>query len=262
MNTINRRNFLRQLGVSAATVPFVVGLDSLYAKADVPGVPKKRFIFMYSPNGNLYYNWRLRVQGADVDISNGTALAAPNLIMHPLQANASKLLVLDRLSWIGARPIYNSGAGSVDGMDHPGGHQKGMGSLLTGRTLIGGAGTTGNAGLANGISVDHALATQVFAGKVKFPSLEIGVQVNENLTDREGDKRVSYDGPAKPRTPNNDPFQLFTTVFGSPTGDSKATPMRAFMDKSVLDAAIADFTRLQPKLSTADRQLLQQHADS
>ena len=37
MNAINRRNFLRQLGVSAATVPFVVGLDSLYARAAVPG---------------------------------------------------------------------------------------------------------------------------------------------------------------------------------------------------------------------------------
>ena len=65
--TINRRNFLRTLGVSAATVPFVVGLDSLYAKAAVAGVPKKRFVFMYSPNGNLYYNWRLRVQGPDVE---------------------------------------------------------------------------------------------------------------------------------------------------------------------------------------------------
>jgi len=260
--TINRRNFLRTLGVSAATVPFVVGLDSLYAKAAVTGVPKKRFVFMYSPNGNLYYNWRLRVQGPDVDISDGKALAAPNLIMHPLQANASKLLVLDRLSWIAARSIYQDAKGSLDGLDHPGGHQKGMGSLLTGRTLTGGVGNGGNAGLANGISVDQAIATQVFAGKAKFPSIEVGVQVNENLTDRYDDKRVSYDGPAKPRTPANDPFELFKNTFGSPTGDSKAGAMRAFMDKSVLDAAVADFNRLQPKLSTADRQLLQQHADS
>src|SRR6516225_6822587 len=142
MNRFNRRNFLRQLGVSAATVPFVVGLDSLYAKADVPAASKKRFIFMYSPNGNLYYSWRLRVQGPDVDISDGKALAAPNLLLKPLQPNASKLLVLDRLSWISARAMYNTGAGAADGKDHPGGHQKGMGSLLTGRQLIGGASTT------------------------------------------------------------------------------------------------------------------------
>jgi hypothetical protein len=262
MNNITRRNFLRQLGVSAATVPFVVGLDSLYAKADVAGVPKKRFIFMYSPNGNLYYSWRLRLQGPDVDISDGKAFASPNLIMHPLAANASKLLVLDRLSWIGARGIYQDAKDSKDGLDHPGGHQKGMGSLLTGTTLVGGAATTGNAGLASGISVDQVLATQVFAGKVKFPSLEVGVQVNEQLTDRYVDKRLSYDGSAKPRTPANDPFALFHDVFGSGSGDSKSNSMRAFMDKSVLDAAVADFNRLQPKLSTADRQLLQQHSDA
>ena len=94
MNSFTRRNFLRQLGVSAATVPFVVGLDSLYAKAAVPGVPKKRFIFMYSPNGNLYYSWRLRVQGPDVDISDGKALAAPYHILKPLQANASNQTAL------------------------------------------------------------------------------------------------------------------------------------------------------------------------
>jgi len=96
--TPSRRRFLQGLGISAAAIPLVVGLDSLYAHADVPVVPKKRFIFMYSPNGGLYYNFRLRVQGTQTDISDGTALAAPNLIYHPLQANASKLLVLDRLS--------------------------------------------------------------------------------------------------------------------------------------------------------------------
>jgi Protein of unknown function (DUF1552) len=38
--------------------------------------------------------------------------------------------------------------------------------------------------------------------------------------------------------------------------------LRAFLDKSVLDAALADFSRLKPKLSGADQLLLQQHADS
>ena len=88
----SRRRFLQTLGISAATIPFVVGLDSLYAKADVPVIPKKRFLFMYSPNGGLYYNFRLRLPHAPVtDISDGKALAAANLIYHPLQANAAKI---------------------------------------------------------------------------------------------------------------------------------------------------------------------------
>jgi hypothetical protein len=260
--TPSRRRFLQSLGISAAAIPLVVGLDSLYAHADVPVVPKKRFVFVYTPNGGLYYNFRLRVHGADTDISDGKALAAPNLILHPLQANASKLLVLDRLSWIGAREDYQNAMVSPDHIDHPGGHQKGIGNMITGQVLIGGNVNFGNAGLANGISLDQLLATKLFAGKVKFPSLEIGVQTDENLSDRFVDKRVSYDAPAKPRAPQNDPFVLFNTLFGTPGADMSGQAMRQMLDKSVLDAALGDFTRLNSKLSKNDQMLLQQHADA
>jgi hypothetical protein len=262
--TPSRRRFLQGLGISAVTIPFVIGLDSLYAKAAVPAVPKKRFLCMYSPNGGLYYNFRLRVHAPVTDISDGTALAAANLIYHPLQANASKLLVLDRLSWVGSRETYQSATASADHIDHPGGHQKGLGSMLTGSTLIGGSSNFGDAGLASGISLDQVLATKLFTGKTKFPSLEIGVQTNEDLTDRYVDKRMSYDGARAPRPPQNDPFALFQTLFGT-AGAGAGTggdALRSMLDKSVLDASLADFARLKPKLSGSDQVLLQQHADS
>ena len=258
--TISRRRFLRDIGVSAAAVPFVVGLDSLYAHAQTPSVPKRRFIVMYSPNGVLYTNWRIPTSGPELDISNGTLLNDPNLVLSPLKENAAKLLILDRVSCVGARQQYQTAMTAPDGINHPGGHQKGIGNLLTGQVLIGGNNSVGDAGLANGISLDQVLAKNFFAGKVKFPSLEIGVQTNENLTDRYVDKRISYDGPRAPRTPNNDPFALFHQVFGS--GTPGANNQRADMDKSVLDAVLTDFTRLSPKLSTADRALLDQHATS
>jgi Protein of unknown function (DUF1552) len=260
--TIGRRRFLQGLGISAATVPFVVGLDSLYVNAQVPTVPKKRFLFMYSPNGMLYYNWRLRLHAQQTDISDGSALASPNLILNPLQANAKHLLVLDRLSFISARGEYQTAAMSPDGKEHPGGHQKGIGSMLTGQLLVGGAANVGDAGLANGISLDQLLATKLFTGKTKFPSLEVGVQVDENLNDRYVDKRVSYNGSANPRTPNNDPFDLFDKLFGTAGATDKDKTLRKYLDKSVLDAAVKDFDRLKPKLSSSDQQLLQSHADA
>jgi len=259
----SRRRFLQTLGVSAATIPFVVGLDSLYAKADVPVIPKKRFLFMYSPNGGLYYNFRLRLPHAPVtDISDGKALAAANLIYHPLQANASKINVLDRLSWVGARQEWQTATTALDMTNHPGGHQKGMGSLLTGTTLVGGTNDFGNAGLADGISLDQVLATKLFQGKTKFASLEVGVQTDENLSDRYVDKRVSYDAAKMPRPPQNDPFVLFQTLFGNANATPSADALRAMLDKSVLDTSLADFARLNPKLSGADQKLLQQHADA
>jgi hypothetical protein len=252
----SRRRFLQGLGVSAAAVPFIVGLDSLYAKAAVPVVPNKRFLFMYSPYTSLYYNARLRLPATDVDISDGNALSNPNLLFHPLQANAKHLLVLDRLSLIGARQEYQTAATSVDAKLHPG-ESKSMANLLTGQCMIGGDGSFANAGLANGISLDQVLATQLFAGKVPFPSLEVGVQSSEDFNDRQADKIVSYDGAGQPRPPVNDPFALFTKLFAG-----KQSAFRAFADKSVLDAVLQDFARLQPKLSMADRQLLQQHSDA
>jgi Protein of unknown function (DUF1552) len=270
---ISRRRFLRGIGVSAAAVPFLHGLDSLYEKANAQSIPKKRFIMMYTPNGQLYANWRLPQAGADLDISDGTLLSGSSLLLNPLQANAKKLLILDRLSSIGARQIYqNANSAGGDGIDHPGGHQKGLGNLLTGQTLLGGADNFGNAGLGGGISIDQVLAKKFdkTAGSkfpTPFPSLQIGVQVNEDLTDRYVDKRVSYSGPSMPLTPITNPFVLFRNVFGNVAGaaggmSGAASAQRADIDKSVLDNALGDFTRLQPKLSSADLTLLQLHAQS
>jgi hypothetical protein len=260
--TLTRRRFLRDIGVSAAAIPLLTGLDTLYAHAQTASVAKKRFVVMYTPNGIRYTDWRLPMAGADIDISSGALLMSPNNIFNSLAPNASKLLILDRLSYIAARKLYSGESGpSVDGLLHPGGHQKGMGSLLTGQPLVGGAGNIGNAGLANGESIDQVLAAS-FMGKVKFPSLQIGVMVNENLTDRYVDKRLSYSGKAMPLPPVVDPFVLYNQLFSglstSPMGMQQSN-IRLLMDKSVLDNVQSDFTRLQPKVSMADWMLLQQH---
>jgi hypothetical protein len=217
-------------------------------------------VFMYTPYAQYYYNWRLRLPGVDVDISDGSALASPNLILQPLQANAKDLLILDRLSFIGGRSQYESTTGSTDQLNHPGTTQAAMANLLTGRTLIGGTNTFGNPGIGSGISLDQVLATQLFANQT-LPSLEVGVQVNEDPTDRYADKRISYDGPSAPRTPENDPFALFAKVFGKPMGTTSPS-YRQFVDHSSLDAVLADFARLKGRLSMADYQLLQSHADA
>jgi len=51
MKTLHRRQFLRDLGISAAALPFLAGLPSL------TGAPtpqrRQRLIVMFSPNGTL-----------------------------------------------------------------------------------------------------------------------------------------------------------------------------------------------------------------
>jgi hypothetical protein len=55
---------------------------------------------------------------------------------------------------------------------------------------------------------------------------------------------------------------LFNTLFGTPGADASAQALRTMLDKSVLDGALSDFTRLNSKLSKSDQMLLQQHADA
>ncbi|MEE3179263.1 MAG: DUF1552 domain-containing protein, partial [Verrucomicrobiota bacterium] len=47
----NRRDFLRDLGLSAAALPFVAGLPSLQAAETV--ARRQRLIIIFSPNGTL-----------------------------------------------------------------------------------------------------------------------------------------------------------------------------------------------------------------
>ena len=175
---------------------------------------------------------------------------------------------------IGARPVYNDPtappltingttvqSSSADGIPHPGGEQKGMGNLLTGQGLKGGDNNFGNPGLGNGVSVDQVIANVLFKGKVRFPSLQIAVMGTNDLydySDRQVEKQLSYTAPISPLVPVSDPFVLYNVLFGNATPQI-ATNLRLLMDQTVLDGVQADFTRLQPKVSSADWQLLAQH---
>src|SRR6185503_7045996 len=48
---LHRRHFIKQLGISAASLPFVVGLPSLGLAA--PARPRQRLVIMFSPNGTI-----------------------------------------------------------------------------------------------------------------------------------------------------------------------------------------------------------------
>ena len=57
MSTMHsRREFLRQLGVSAAALPFVAMLPSL-ARAGQDGPRRQRLLLMFSPNGTVPQNF-------------------------------------------------------------------------------------------------------------------------------------------------------------------------------------------------------------
>ena len=111
MNSTDRRNFLRNLGVSAASIPFVAGLPSL-GHAQTKG-PRKRLVIMFSPNGTIPKNFWPDQTGNDFSFKE---------ILKPLQPWKEQTLLL--------KGVHNMVGGDGDR------HMRGMSCLLTGIELF------------------------------------------------------------------------------------------------------------------------------
>ncbi|RFC44271.1 MAG: Protein of unknown function (DUF1552) [Verrucomicrobia bacterium] len=229
MTHLNRRQFLRNLGVSAATLPFLAGLPSLSAAA-VSQKPR-RLVIVFSPNGTLPGEFWPEEEGEDFEFKS---------ILQPLEPFKKQTLIL--------KGVYNKIRGDGDN------HMRGMSCLLTADNLLPGnimGGGGAPAGWASGISVDQeikkALQSQPET-KTRFGSLEFGVAV-PNRADPW--TRMSYLGPNQPVAPLDDPYQMFSKMYGQMKDKASLV--------SILDDVKSDLHRVSQKLSARDKQMLEEH---
>src|SRR5438132_149075 len=229
MNAIHRRQFIKQLGISAASLPFLVGLPSLGLAS--PARPRQRLIVMFSPNGTIPPAFWPEETGTDFKLKE---------IMTPLEAFKDRLLVLQGIS--------NKVRGDGDN------HMRGMSCLLTGIELFPGniqGGSHTPAGWASGISIDQELKSFFQSReetRTRFGSLEFGVGV----TDRADPwTRMSYAGPSKPVAPISDPYQMYQKLYGQ-LKDKESL-------QSVLDDVRGDLKKVRKLISAEDRRLLEDH---
>src|SRR5881392_3374192 len=229
MNAIHRRHFIKQFDLSAASLPFIVGLPSLGLAA--PARPRQRLVIMFSPNGTLPPSYWPDETGGDFKLKE---------IMSPLEAFKNRMLVLQGLS--------NKVRGDGDN------HMRGMSCLLTGIELFPGniqGGSDTPAGWASGISIDQEIK-DFFQSKeetrTRFGSIEFGVGV----TDRADPwTRMSYAGPNKPVAPISDPYQMYQKLYGQ-LKDKESL-------QSVLDDVRDDLKKVRKLISAEDRRLLEEH---
>jgi hypothetical protein len=109
--SLHRRQFLRDLGLSAATLPFLSGLPSLTG-APTP-LRRQRLIIMFSPNGTLPQDFWPDQEGENFEFKP---------ILKPLEPFKKRTLILNG--------IYNRVRGDGDN------HMRGMSCLLTGTELL------------------------------------------------------------------------------------------------------------------------------
>ncbi|MEZ6063003.1 MAG: DUF1552 domain-containing protein [Planctomycetaceae bacterium] len=229
----NRRRFLRDLGLSAAALPFVAGLPSLVRADDSGATPRKRLIVMFSPNGTLPDEFWPDEFGTDSPLKLKAMLSA-------LEPFREQTLIL--------KGVDNKIRGDGDN------HMRGMSCLLTATELNPGniqGGSDTPAGWAGGISIDQEMRTFFQSrddSRTRFGSLEFGVAV-PNRADPW--TRMCYADSDKPIAPIDDPGQMFEKLYGG--------AQERQVVASVLDSVRADLNRVAPKLSSADRKMLEEH---
>jgi hypothetical protein len=201
----SRRDFLRDLGLGAAALPFFLNLPSLgFANQTAR---KKRLVIMFSPNGVIPSNFWPTETGSEFTLKES---------LTPLEPFKKRMLTL------------NGVPGNVQG------------------------GSATPAGWASGLSIDQEIKVRNqldAATRTRFGSLEFGVMVPDHADTW---TRMVYTGPNKPVAPIDDPYQMFSKLYGR-MKDRESL-------KSVLDDIQDDLKTLGTRVSAEDRQLLDEHA--
>ena len=230
----DRRRFLRDLGVSAASLPFLAGLRSLTHASENASGRRKRLIVMFSPNGTLPDEFWPDEYGEE------SLTLKP--MLESLQPLREQTLIL--------KGVHNKIGGDGDN------HMRGMSCLLTATHLNPGniqGGSDTPAGWASGISIDQEMRNFFQSRaetRTRFGSLEFGVAV-PNRADPW--TRMCYAGDNKPVAPIDDPGQMFEKIYGG-AKDRKSLA-------SVLDYVRDDLRHVAGKLSRSDRNLLEEHLE-
>jgi Protein of unknown function (DUF1552) len=225
-----RREFVRDLGLGAAAVPFVLNLPGLGFANQARR--KQRLVVMFSPNGVFPGAFWPDEEGPKFTLKES---------LKPLEPFKDKTLIL--------HGVCDRVRGDGDN------HMRGIGCLLTGTELFPGniqGGSHTPAGWAKGLSIDQEIKTFLQkdpATKTRFGSLEFGVMVPERADTW---TRMVYAGANKPIAPIDDPYQMFNKLYG------RAKDQEAL--KSVLDDLKDDLKKVGSAVGAEDKRLLEEHA--
>jgi hypothetical protein len=224
-----RREFIRDLGIGAAALPFILNLPSL-AFAN-QGRRKQRLVVMFSPNGIVPPAFWPDGEGP---------LTALKESLKPLEPLKERTLIL--------HGVCDRVRGDGDA------HMRGIGCLLTGTELFPGniqGGSDTPAGWAKGLSIDQEIKNYLQRTpetRTRFGSLEFGVMVPDRADTW---TRMVYAGPNKPIAPIDDPYQMFAKLYGRMKDQESL--------KSILDDLQDDLRKVGKRVSAEDRRLLDEH---
>jgi hypothetical protein len=226
----NRREFIRDLGLGAAALPFILNLPSL-GFANGLG-RKQRLVIVFSPNGVVPPTFWPDSEGKLTTFKES---------LKPLEPFRDRTLIL--------KGVCDRIRGDGDN------HMRGIGCLLTGIELFPGnvqGGSDTPAGWSKGLSIDQEIKGHLQsrpATRTRFGSLEFGVVVPRHADTW---TRMVYAGANRPLAPIDDPYQMFGKLYGRMKDQESL--------KSILDDLQEDLRKVSSVVSQEDRRLLEEHA--
>ncbi|HEY1791765.1 MAG TPA: DUF1552 domain-containing protein [Opitutaceae bacterium] len=247
---MSRRNFLKGAGACIAIPAFtsLLGSRALAALTAGPelattatGAPL-RTAFCFVPNGAIPAQWWPAAAG------EGFALS-PTLA--PLQAVRKSVQVMGGLAQRNA----------IGGVDGGGDHARGNGVFLTSVRLNKSA-----TDIRAGISIDQVMANRV-GHLTRFSSLELCCDATRKSADCDSgyscayQYNLSWQSPSTPMPPEPNPRLAFERLFGEGLhGQRQQNSERRMMErKSILDFVMSDARTMQARMSSRDRDKLDQY---
>ncbi len=223
----SRRHFLRGTGVALA-LPWMESLAASTAKA--ASKPPVRFACVFFSNGVEPAHWWAKGSGASMELGP---------VLQPMLPHRADMVFL--------RGLYNHLAFTSTSP-----HLGRAPNLLSGAKV-----SLDPNDIRVGTTMDQVLSRRV-GSDTAVPSLVLGIEPNE-LRLEDGlsmiyGSAISWVSPTKPATKEIYPARAFDMLVGG--GAARK------LDRSVLDAVLADTHSLQPKVSTGDRKKLDEYLES
>jgi hypothetical protein len=255
--SLERRHFLKMVGATALTYPFLRGVPS---HAAASGSPPTYLVLVFTPCGCVRPVW-----GASD--GSGNAIARPAYGSPATMTSNFKFRATLAPFASGGKVTANGTSTSwttnlqskvliLDGINNKaaqGSHEAGMASLWTGQISSGQPATS--------ISIDQKIASTLKAG-TPFPTIQLMVRDPADFTDREVKTRMLYNASGVYVDPIDDPLKAASTCFPPMTstgGPDKTTFIRQqlFGSGSTPGELNSELNALMPKLCTEDRGQLQ-----
>jgi len=230
---LSRRGFLAGTGVNLV-LPWLCSVplraESGKRSRDDHAKPPKRFACLYFSNGVEPAHWWAKGKGSGMELGPG---------MKPLQPHREELVIVDGL--FNAQSVAN-----------PSAHLGRMPNLLSGAWV-----SLDQNDIRVGRTMDQVLAQQI-GGQTSLASLVLGIEPNE-LRLEDGlsmiyGSCISWANDTRPATKEIYPSRAFDQITG--TGRQRK------LDRSILDAVLADAKSLRGQVSHGDQVKLDEYLES